>query len=157
MLHGNVRRITSRPLLHIKCVFPQYGSTFHYLRAGQTHQKHPRGFHLLSSRNQSIILTRISQISQKARRFARACRRSPSVFSRMAHTSVCACDLRDSRDSREIQSFVREDSGASALPRREYLLAILAIPFRCKLRKLCGLFSMDRCAPLTSEDTLGIA
>ena len=82
---------------------------------GQTHQKYPRGFHLLSSRNQPIILTRISQISQKARRFARACRRSPSVFSRMAHTSVSACDLRDSRDSREIQSFVREDSGASAL------------------------------------------
>lgn len=39
----------------------------------------------------------------------------PSVCSRTAHTSDSVCDLRDSRDSREIQSFVREDSGASAL------------------------------------------
>ena len=99
MLHGNVRRITSRPLLHIKCVFPQYGSTFHYLRAGQTHQKHPRGFHLLSSRNQSIILTRISQISQKARRFARACRLC-RVFAAGRHTQAIACVICEIREIR---------------------------------------------------------
>ena len=39
----------------------------------------------------------------------------PSVFSRMVHASDSVCDLRDSRDSREIQSFVCEDSGVSAL------------------------------------------
>mgnify|MGYP006366704123 CR=1 FL=1 len=39
----------------------------------------------------------------------------PSVFSRMAHTSVSACDLRDSRDLRGIQIFMQEYLDTSAL------------------------------------------
>ena len=45
-----------------------------FYATGQTHQKNLRRLRILSSWNQPIILTRISQISQKARRFARACR-----------------------------------------------------------------------------------
>ena len=66
-------------------------SRIRVIGAGQTHQKYLQKSSIYYHRI-SYLFTRISLISQKARRFARACRRSPSVFSRMAHTSVSACD-----------------------------------------------------------------
>ena len=112
-----------------------------FYATGQTHQKNLRRLRILSSWNQPIILTRISRISQKARRFARACRlRRRREWASVATTAglsaprsaACSpfnrgklrafCDAVFAWLARFawnkiiwIQTFMREDSGASAL------------------------------------------